>query len=65
MQILPVRSAARDSVSFQIAIVQPRANPSVALEWRVSVPGHATIAPDDIKPGKAAEQARKSVMCAP
>ncbi len=64
LQVLPSPISKDEYASFQLMIVAPPGKEVTALQWMLSVPRGVAIAPSEIRAGKAAEGAGKSITCA-
>lgn len=65
LQILPLPPTGGDSGgAFQIMIVSAPPNSPASLQWRILTREDLKIDPEEVRPGAAAEGAKKSIRCA-
>lgn len=64
LQVPPSKTDLKTPGTLSINIDSPEGKEPVALQWEISVPPAVAITTADIKVGKAAEAAGKSLTCA-
>jgi len=65
IRLQPSAPDGKSSALFSVVLDSPAARAPVALQWEFAIPPAILVSKEDILIGKAAELAKKSLICAP